>query len=81
MSGERKKPWTPVKPSGMELIFLYRCPACGRQLPLIAPTRPTKARCESCGESFPIAPVDDKGVATVKLLMGDGAAACNPDFL
>ena len=34
------KPITPVKPAGMEIVFLYQCPHCGREVTLIAPTRP-----------------------------------------
>ena len=42
----------PVKPDGMELIFLYGCPHCGRRVPLLATTTPAMAQCDSCTKHF-----------------------------
>ena len=74
-------PLNPVKPSGMELIFLYSCPFCRRDVPLIAPTAPTLAQCDACRRSFPIVPVDEKAVQFVKIMLAGGRASIDPDFL
>jgi hypothetical protein len=61
--GEKKRPLTPVKPSGMEIICFYPCPFCSREVPLVSPTQPAMVRCDSCGKDFPIVPVDERGCA------------------
>ncbi len=78
---ESKKPLTPVKPAGMELIFLYPCPHCNREVPLIAPSRPAMAQCDACRENFPIVPVDDRTIRYMKTNLAGGKAAIDPDFL
>jgi DNA-directed RNA polymerase subunit RPC12/RpoP len=75
------KPITPVKPAGMEIIFLYQCPHCGREVTLIAPTRPAMAQCDACRKSFPIVPVDDRALRYFKIILAGGKAAIDPDFL
>jgi hypothetical protein len=50
------KPLTPVRPMGMEIVFLYPCPHCAREVTLIAPTRPSMAQCDACRKNFPIVP-------------------------
>lgn len=75
------KPVTPVKPSGMEIIYLYPCPYCTREVPLIAPTRPAMAQCDACRKNFPIVPVDEKAVRYLRLMMAGGKAGIDPDFL
>ena len=74
------RPVQPVPPESMELVFFYRCPGCGRRNPLIAPTQPSMTRCESCGEPFPVMPVDERTVHYVKILLANGRAALDPDF-
>ena len=63
------RPVQPVPPESMELVFFYRCPGCGRRNPLIAPTQPSMTRCESCGEPFPVMPVDERTVHYVKIML------------
>ncbi|MDR2161522.1 MAG: hypothetical protein LBO77_05200 [Desulfovibrio sp.] len=75
------KPPAPVKPTGMELVFFYVCPYCGRELPLVAPPQPTMITCEVCRQNFPIVPIDEHTVQFVKLMLADGPAAIDPDFL
>ena len=75
------RPATPVKPLGMELVFFYACPSCRFEHPLVAPTRPTMVACERCKQNFPIVPVDLHSVQFVKLMLADGQAAIDPDFL
>ncbi|QJT07874.1 hypothetical protein [Oceanidesulfovibrio marinus] len=75
------KPLTPVKPSSMELVFFYPCPFCQRQVPLIGPTQPTMAQCDACKGHFPIVPVDDKSIQFVKIMLANGRAGVDPDFL
>ncbi len=76
-----KKPMTPVKPVGVELIYLYPCPACHREVPVIAPTKPAMAQCDVCRAKFPIVPIDERAMRFVKIMLGNGKAAIDPDFL
>lgn len=76
-----KKPLTPVKPAGMEIIFLYPCPHCSREVPLISPSRPAMAQCDACRENFPIVPVDDRTMRYMKLVLAGGKAGIDPDFI
>jgi hypothetical protein len=76
-----KKPLTPIKPIGMELIFLYPCPHCGQAVPVASPVKPALAQCASCRGRFPIVPVDERTVNFVKLMTAGGKAAIDPDFV
>lgn len=76
-----KRPVQPVLPTGMELIFLYRCPHCGRKTALIAPTQPSMAQCDMCGIPFPLVPIDERTVRFIKIMLADGRAAVDPDFV
>ncbi len=78
---EKKKPLLPVKPTGIELVYLYVCPFCQRQVPIVSPTQPSMVQCEACRSSFPIVPVDDKTVQFVKIVLANGKAGIDPDFL
>lgn len=75
------RPLKPVAPSGMELIFFYTCPHCGRQLSMLAPTHPAMVRCDACAKNFPIMPVDARGIQFVRLILAEGRAALDPDFV
>ncbi|SDL62052.1 hypothetical protein SAMN05660337_3408 [Maridesulfovibrio ferrireducens] len=77
---ESGKPLSPVRPSGMEIIFLYPCPFCERSVPFVAPTRPVMVQCDSCRKNFPIVPVDEKLVRFYKTMLANGHAAIDPDF-
>lgn len=76
----RKRPVQPVAPSGMELLFFYRCPHCGRKTALLAPLQPAMAQCDACGQHFPLIPVDEHTVRFLKTMLSDGRAASDPDF-
>ncbi|EPR31576.1 hypothetical protein dsat_0900 [Alkalidesulfovibrio alkalitolerans DSM 16529] len=78
---ETQKPVTPVKPTGLELIYLYACPFCGREVPVISPTSPAVAKCDACRKGFPIVPVDERTVRYIKLMLHGGSAGIDPDFL
>ncbi len=65
----------------MELVFFYTCPYCQRELPLVAPPQPTMITCDVCRQAFPIVPIDEHTVQFVKLMLADGPAAVDPDFL
>lgn len=80
MSGSNR-PLMPVKPVNMELIFLYPCPYCGREVPLISPTAPAMAQCDVCRKTFPIVPVDTRTIQYLKLVTANGQASIDPDFL
>ena len=75
------RPVTPVKPSGMELVFYYTCPPCNRELPLVAPQQPGLITCDVCRQKFPIVPVDQRSVDDVRITIGIGMAAIDPDFM
>lgn len=75
-----KRPVQPVSPCGMELLFFYRCPHCGRKTALLAPTQPALAQCDACGQQFPLVPVDEHTVRFLKVMLVDGRAAADPDF-
>lgn len=81
MSDGNHKPLTPVKPVGLEVIFLYPCPHCQRQVPLIGPTQPSMAQCDACAKHFPIVPADNRSLRFIKIMLGNGRAGIDPDFL
>jgi len=39
------------------------------------------AKCDSCAKRFPIMPVDERGVRFVRLMLAEGRAALDPDFV
>lgn len=78
---ESAKPQPPVKPTGLELIYFYACPYCERQVPLLSPTQPTMAQCDACRKHFPIVPVDERSVTFIKIMLAQGKAGIDPDFL
>jgi len=75
------RPQKPVGPSGMEMFFFYPCPYCAHQVSLLAPTRATMARCDACSRRFPIMPVDERGIRFVRIMLAEGRAALDPDFV
>ena len=75
------RPQKPVAPAGMELFFLYLCPYCGHQVSLLAPTRAAMARCGACARPFPVMPVDERGIRFVRIMLAEGRAALDPDFV
>ena len=76
-----RRPVSPVKPIGVELVFFYPCPYCQRELPLVAPAQPAMITCDVCRQSFPIVPIDEDSVQFVKLMLADGPAAIDPDYM
>ena len=80
MSQNDRKPITPVAPIGMEVIFLYECPYCLRKLPVLAPKTPAVIHCESCGNPFPILPVEGRAIDFIKLVCAGGPAAVDPTY-
>ena len=79
MNGSQRPP-QPILPESMELVFYYRCPACGYRNPLISSTQPAMTRCVSCTHPFPVVPVDERSVHYVKIMLANGRAAVDPDF-
>lgn len=78
---KNSKPIPPVKPSSLEMIFIYCCPHCKREIPLLAPTRPSMIHCDVCNKHFPIVPVEERSLNFVKLMLNNGAAAIDADFI
>lgn len=78
---DKARPLEPVPPDGMEILFFYQCPQCGRHVPLVSPTEPKMISCDGCGNSFPIIPVDEHGLHYVRIMLAGGKAAADPDFL
>ncbi len=74
------KPLTPVKPVAMDFLFIYPCPFCGRQVPLLGPSQPSMAPCDGCRQMFPVVPVDGYTMRYLKLMLNNGKAAVDPDF-
>ena len=37
--------------------------------------------CDGCGKQFPIIPVDEHGLHYVRIMLANGKAAANPDYL
>lgn len=70
----------PVRPTGMELVFMYRCPHCARDIPVPSPVSPDLTRCGICGNYFPIVPVDEQSLYFIKIILQNGLAAVDPDF-
>ncbi len=75
------RPVSPVKPTAMELIFIYPCPYCRRDLTMLAPTVAAIVQCDVCGKQFPVVPVEERTVAFVKLMLDNGAAAVDSDYM
>ncbi len=76
-----EKPLTPVKPSGMEIVYYYPCPFCSRKVPLAAPMQPSMAKCDSCRRQFPVVPADAKSMQFIRLILDQGRAGIDPDFI
>lgn len=72
---------TPVAPDGMEILFFYQCPQCGRHVPMVSPTEPRMIQCDRCHGSFPIIPVDEHGIHFIRIMLAGGKAAPDPDFM
>ena len=77
----KHKPVSPVPPDGMEIIFFYSCPNCGRHVPRVNPIEATMAVCDNCGTSFPIIPVDEYGIQFIRIMLHGGKSAVDSDFL
>ena len=80
MADKKNRPLTPVPPDGMEILFFYQCPQCGKHIPLVSPTEPRMISCDACGLAFPIIPVDEHGLHYVRIMLAGGKAAADPDF-
>jgi hypothetical protein len=76
-----RRPVAPAKPVSVELVFFYVCPYCQRELPLVSPPQPAMIACDVCQQSFPIVPVDEYSVQFVKLMLANGQAAIDPDYM
>lgn len=81
MADKKNRPLTPVPPDGMEILFFYQCPQCGKHIPLVSPTEPRMISCDACDLAFPIIPVDEHGLHYVRIMLAGGKAAADPDFL
>ncbi len=75
------RPFAPVKPKYMEMVFFYACPNCKREIPVIAPMEPTMAACDLCLYKFPIVPVSPQGINFVKIMLAGGKAAIDQDYM
>ncbi len=78
---KNKMPVAPVKPVGLEFLFIYACPFCRQQHSIIPFTRPATMRCDQCRKQFPIIPVDGKTLAYLKFMLANGKACIDPDFV
>lgn len=76
----KRKIIEPVAPKGMDIVLMYPCPNCQKELAVNAPIRPVKLTCPFCSVEFPILPADPTSMAYIKLIFANGAAIINPDF-
>lgn len=81
MPDKQGRPIAPVAPDGMEILFFYKCPRCGRHVAVPSPTEPRMLACDACRQSFPIIPVDEHGLHYIRIMLAGGKAAADPDFL
>lgn len=81
MAPESSRPQEPVAPDGMEILFFYKCPSCGRHNAVPSPAEPRLVVCENCRASFPIIPIDEHGMHYIRIMLAGGKAAADPDFL
>lgn len=72
---------TPVAPTGMDLVFTYRCPYCGKKNHLVSPLQPETVVCSTCTKSFPVLPVDDRSIHFIHIMLNSGRAAVDQDFV
>lgn len=79
--GQRRMPPPPVRPAGMAIYFLYPCPYCQHDAEVRAPVTPSVTRCTACGRDFLLAPVDGRTMNYLSLMLEQGRAAIDPDFL
>lgn len=75
------RPMAPAPPDGMEILFFYKCPYCSKHMALASPTEPRMVTCDVCKTSFPIIPVDEHTVHFARIMLANGKAAADPDFL
>ena len=71
----------PVAPSDMTILFTYRCPVCGREYSVPEPTQPAQIRCMNCQAKFPVIPVDERTIDYIRLMLDNGRAAADADFV
>ena len=71
----------PVAPTGMTMLFSYVCPFCGQANHVPAPFSPGMLRCNNCRKAYPIIPVDERTIRYVHLMLDNGRAAADPDFI
>lgn len=81
MADLRKRPIAPVAPDGMDIVFFYPCPACGKHVIVSSPIEPQVVTCDKCTFTFPIIPVDEQGMHYIRIMLASGKAAADPDFL
>lgn len=72
---------TPVGPCSLDLVFSYRCPHCGKKNHLISPMQPEMVSCGSCSQAFPVLPVDDRTIHFIQIMLNNGRAAVDQDFV
>ena len=75
------EPLFPVAPDGMEIVFFYPCPFCGRHVPRANPVEVTMALCDNCNRNFPIIPVDEYSLQYIRIMLAGGQAAADLDFM
>ncbi len=76
-----KRPIEPAKPAAVELVVYYTCPYCRNECPVLSPTLPAMTMCSDCHKQFPIVPIDERTVQFVRIILANGPAAIDPDFL
>jgi len=65
----------------MTIIFTYTCPFCGQENHIPSPFSPGLLHCVSCMKAFPIIPVDERTIRYIHLMLDNGRAAADADFI
>lgn len=77
-----RRPIEPAKPEGMELIFFYACPYCGRKILALATGRPFRWRVViRAPKTFQFCLWMNAQYVFAKLMLANGKAAIDPDFM
>ncbi len=76
-----QRPMQPVAPVSMHIVFGYICPSCGQTSHVPAQVRPTQIRCVKCQTVFPIIPVDERTLHFIHIMLDNGRAAADTDFI
>ncbi len=77
----KQRPVQPVAPTSMNVFFGYACPHCGQLNHVPAQLKPTQIHCGQCGFAYPLIPVDERTLHFMHIMLDNGRAAADADFV